>query len=309
MDERRVTDHLKVLGGDVVPAQDFDALRQRAALGLEKALGFVEAHGNELSKMRARILVEIEPVDSGLSFLVDRQAKDGSFAPLGEVFPGPLARDFAEFDAELEIVGSLEAVSVLSDWKRLYDEPCDGVVEYLCTAQRDDGGYGVPSAAPPDSLMRVFATGMLAGFLGRTRTARPEIMQAAGLYMNGFWSVDFIRQHGWPAVAAFAHYFTNVHDEEGEAALPWCSRELERGALVGEYNACQQLRILFYCEAEALPGVEFDTNALLDQLLNEQLEDGSCPAIVGRSDKPRERVATTLDAMMFMLRLCQARGQ
>ena len=304
-----MTDHLKVLGGDVVPSLDIDGLRERAALGLERALGFVEQHGSALSKLRAHIMVGIEPVSQGLACLADQQTPAGSVLNVGQVFSGPIARNLLAFDPEGEIRGTLEALSVLADWSHLYDAPCDRAVEFLYTAQQADGGYGDASEASVDSPERVFTTGMLAGFLGRTRSVRPETLTAAGLYMNRFWSVDYIRQNAWPSVASFTHYFTNVHDEESEAALPWCARELERGGLVGEYSASEQLRVLFYCEAEALPGVEFNTNALLDQLLNEQRDDGSCPAIVPAEDPAEERVGPTLDGMLFMLRLCRAGGQ
>jgi hypothetical protein len=63
------------------------------------------------------------------------------------------------------------------------------------------------------------------------------------------------------------------------------------------------LRALFYCEAQTLPGVEFDTFGLLDTLLDEQVADGG----FGRADDPVEgRIGPTLDAMMIILRLCRA---
>jgi hypothetical protein len=93
-----------------------------------------------------------------------------------------------------------------------------------------------------------------------------------------------------------------VFDEDSEQALPWCARELERGKIVGTYSAVEVLRVLSWCEASALPGVTFDTNLLLGEVLNEQLADGS----LGRADLLAEdRVASTLDAMSFVIRLCR----
>lgn len=294
---------MNILNQSATGAPELTALRERAAGVLESALDFVDAHGNALSRCRARILVELEPVDVGISLLSGDQAEDGSFRIDGQVIAAPYAQALLEWDPDGSIAGTLEAISVLSDWKRLHESCVDRAIEFLSKAQKQDGGWGpvatTPSVAQP---MGMFVTGCLAGFLGRTRSARPETLRAAGGYLAGFWSVETIRNHGWPAVAGFAHYFTNVFDEEAEAALPWCARELERGKLVGSYSAVDVLRVLSWCEASALPGVTFDTNALLAQMIDEQQADGS----IGRAEATAEgRVASTLDAMSFMIRLCR----
>lgn len=302
-----VSDRMNILSNATSRVPGISEVRERAAGALEAALGFIEAHGNEFAQLRARILVELEPLDRGLSSLSRHQVEDGSFRRIGQVFSAPLEGELQRWDPGGVILGTLEAVSVLSDWKQLHDPSGDRAIGFLRQAQRSDGGWGnLRSTTTEDDPMRVFVTGCLAGFLGRTRTARPEMLQAAGAYLGRFWSVDYIRSQGWPAVAAFAHYFTNVFDEDAEAAVPWCARELERGRRVGLYSAAEVLRVLFYCEASALPGVEFDTHALLVEVLNEQLEDGS----VGSAELPADgRVASTLDAMLFVLRLCRSGGQ
>ena len=82
--------------------------------------------------------------------------------------------------------------------------------------------------------------------------------------------------------------------------------QLQGGKRVGDYSAAEVLRVLFYCQASALPGVDFDTNGLLDELLKQQLGDGS----VGSPElEAPSRVAASLDAMLFMLRLCRSGGQ
>jgi hypothetical protein len=293
-------------GPDDVEVVGIDALRERAASGLETALGFVEEHGNAFARMRARVLVELEPLERGVELLASFQQPDGSFPGIGEVLMDPASSQVRRWDKQEEILGTLEALSVLSDWDHLF-EPCgDRAIEYLGQSQTPEGYWGGSAGTPDDSAVCVFVTGSIAGFLGRSRTVRPEILKAAGSYLGALWSVDFIRRHGWPATSGFAHYFTNVFDDEGEAALPWCARELDRGRRVGDYSAVQVLRVLFHCQASALPGVDFDTNSLLDQVLRDQLEDGS----VGSPELPREhRVASTLDAMLFMLRLCRSGGQ
>jgi hypothetical protein len=302
---------LNVLGSASDREQGIDGLRERAAGGLEAALAFVEEHGNELARLRARILVELEPLYRGVDLLSSYQRSNGSFPKLGQILPGPASSRLDLWDETGETVGTLEAISVLSDWEHLY-EPCgERAIEYLSQSQAEDGSWGGArvtevDAADGDSALGVFVTGCAAGFLGRSRTARPEVLSAAGAFLGGFWSVDFIRKHGWPAVAGFAHYFTNVFDEEGEAALPWCARELDRGRRVGDYSPQEVLRVLFYCQASALPGVDFDTNGLLDELLKQQQGDGS----VGSPEREASsRVASSLDAMLFMLRLCRSGGQ
>ena len=302
---------LNVLGSAGDREKAIDGLRGRAAAGLEAALGFVEEHGNELARLRARILVELEPLDRGLDLLSSNQRPNGSFPRVGQVLMGPAAKRLDRWDETGETVGTLEAISVLSDWEHLY-APCgDRAIVYLSQSQAEDGSWGGARVSPDevatgDSALAIFVTGCTAGFLGRSRTARPEVLSAAGAFLGGFWSVDFIRKHGWPAVAGFAHYFTNVFDEEGEAALPWCARELDRGRRVGDYSAVEVLRVLFYCQASALPGVDFDTNGLLDELLKQQLDDGS----VGSPElEASSRVASSLDAMLFMLRSFRSGGQ
>ncbi|MFT5442058.1 MAG: hypothetical protein ACI8W3_001100 [Myxococcota bacterium] len=299
-------DGLNVLGNGSPAIVGIDQLRDRSASALETALAFVEGSGDELARLRANVLVGVESADAGVAYLASQQQVDGSFASSGQVFPSALESVLRNWMPGDKIVGCLEAISVLGDWGRMY-EPCgDLLVDYLRGVQGEDGGWGIEPSDAVENPIRVFATGFLAGSLGRTRSARPETLTAAGAYVGGFWSVDYIRKHGWPAVAAYAHYFTNVLDEESEAALPWCARELERGKLTSEYSAADILRVLFYCEAEALPGVEFDSNALLDTLLNDQHVDGS----FGLPDSAAvRRVGSTLDAMLFMLRLCQSQGQ
>jgi len=298
-----VSDRMNVLNEATTREPDVSELRERAAGVLETALRFIELHGNQLSQCRARILVELEPVERGLSLLSSYQLDDGSFRPTGQVITAPYSEALNRWDPAGAVVGTLEAISVLSDWRRLYESCADRTIEFLGKAQRADGSWGGAGAtSAEDQPLSILATGCLAGFLGRTRSARPEILRAAGSYLGTLWSVETIRSQGWPAVAGFAHYFTNVFDDDAEAALPWCARELERGKIVGSHTAVEVLRVLSWCEASALPGVTFDTNLLLGEVLNEQHEDGG----IGRTETSAEgRVASTLDAMSFIIRLCR----
>ncbi|MDP6981308.1 MAG: hypothetical protein QF570_22330 [Myxococcota bacterium] len=284
------------------------ALRERAAGALEAAYGFVEREGHEFSRLRARILVQVEGVERGVEAIDEQVGAEGRPGRMGQVLPPMLEAlftDEAENDAT-RFTGTLEVLSVLADWGRLYEPAGDRIVAALLAAQEEDGSFGPANVAGEEPIGRVVATALTAGFLGRMRSARPEMLRGAGAFLAQHWSVDTIRGHGWPAVAGFAHYFTNVYDDEREAALPWCGRELERGWLAHEYTPADVMRVLFYCEASAIPGVSFDANALLTQLFDGQLDDGS----VGEpASQPAARVAGTLDAMHYILRVCNSPGQ
>ena len=107
-------------------------------------------------------------------------------------------------------------------------------------------------------------------------------------------------------VYSYALYYTNVHDENAEEALPWCGRELERGLAAGEHDAGKIVRTLLHCDASTLPGAEFDADGLLGVLLEEHAEDGGFEPAAG---EPAARVGSTLDAMLAILRLCRREAQ
>ena len=78
----------------------------------------------------------------------------------------------------------------MSDWKLLYAPCADRAIKFLGSAQGTDGSWGpAETSSAEDVAMRVFATGSLAGLLGRTRSSRPETLRAAGRYLSTQWSV------------------------------------------------------------------------------------------------------------------------
>ena len=107
------------------------------------------------------------------------------------------------------------------------------------------------------------------------------------------------------ALAAFAHFFTNVHHDLADEALQWCGRELERGFRTRQFDAIATLRVLLYCDADALPGLRIETEELLDLLLAEQSDDGGFyTACLGESAASQTRVAVTIESMRSLLALC-----
>ena len=284
------------------PVDPLEILRESAATSLEQALGFVQGEGDELARMRARILLETRPAGDGVELLETHQSPDGSFPRLGGVFPEALTTWLDSAGLAPELLGSLEALSILADWRNLYSPCAERVVTYLSSSQSSDGGWGSTDPTSLESSQRLFLSAMLAGFAGRTRSARPTTILAARDYISSRWSVERIRREGWPLVAAFCHYYTNVVDENADVALPWCGRELGRGLQAGEYSARETMRVLIYCDASALPGADFDIESLLTSLIEAQSPDGSHAP---DQPTPAGRIGPTLDAMLGLLRLCR----
>jgi hypothetical protein len=174
--------------------------------------------------------------------------------------------------------------------------------------QRQDGSWGRvdPTAteqAPAED--RLFATGMLAGYAMRTAFVRPEVVDWAGRFLGELWSPDRVEGGRLPSIAAFAHFFANGGQSDlADEGLQWCGRELERGFRTQRFEAVETLRVLFYCDARALPGATFDVVELLDGLLGEQAADGGFSAL--DPGGPPGRVAPTIDASMAIRSLCQA---
>lgn len=279
-----------------------DALREQAATSLERALGYVASCEDSFALLRAHVLLEATPVEEGIAALESRQQADGGFAPGGGVFS-------AEIEALLEtdavpspVRGALEAMAILSDWRVLYAPATERLVAHLAAIQNDDGSWGAAGDDAEPSSGQLFASGMIAGYLGRTRSARPATLQAVQPFLAAHWAVARIREAGWPLVAAYTHFYTNVPDDNAEVALPWCGRELERGYQAREYTARQTMRVLIDSDASALPGATFDVGDLLTRLLTEQAEDG---AFTANDFATSTRIGPTLDGMMATMRLCR----
>lgn len=280
-----------------------EARRERAATALERSLAFVDAEGSELSRLRARVLLQVRKPAEAVAALGELQTEDGAFRMLPDrCFPqlvdGPGAQD-----ADGEIAATLEALAVLGSLRALRADYVDRTVDFLIAAQQADGSWA--PARDSDSDTRLFTTGMIGGFLGRTRSVRPEVLAAAGRYIEAEWAPERVEGGAWTAVTAFAHFFTNVHHELADEALQWCGRELERGFRTHQFDAVATLRVLLYCDAAALPGLKLETEELLDLLLSQQNEDGGFwTSCLGRASAAESRVSATLDAMRATLALC-----
>jgi hypothetical protein len=284
---------------------DDSPLRQSAATALEQGLRFVEAHGDELARLRTHALLQAGPIERALAAVEARQQGDGSYAPLGLAAGG--APGLAEASADGlpdALLGTLEALITIGDLAARAAKSgasLQRAAEYLESAQLEDGSWGA-AASTPES--RIFATGMLAGYLGRTRIVRQGVLIDAGEFMGEVWHPDLIAGRSWPLLTSFGCFFCSVEHEESDAALQWIGRELEKGYRSRSYDANETLRSLLHCDAMAIPGTTLDPAEMLGALVDEQASDGGYAQLSG--NPPAGRVTPTIDAMLAMLRLCTA---
>jgi len=288
---------------DTLHGETEEALRERAADALEHALGFVDAHGGELARMRARVVLRAVPVEQLTGEIASRQLPDGSFTgPLAEV---SLASELDLCDPPVPeaLRATLGALAVLAEARALHTGCVEAAVGWASRMQRADGSWGGEAAT---SDAGIFATGMLGGYLGRTRVARPEPLARAGAFLAGLWSPERVEGGAWSVLTAFAHFFSNVpqnaaHDLADEL-LQWCGRELERGFRSHRFEALAVMRTLLDIDAAAMPGATLDTQEVLERLLAEQASDGGFAELV--PDGPVGRVGPTIDATRAILALC-----
>ena len=311
-------DEIIQIGGVDAPEPDdseaIRALRERAATALERGLGFIDDYGDGLARVRAREVLEAVPPAEVIERVAAHQREDGSFEPFGAVFSGARMAELREASLEAPLLGTLEALAVLADVRGLTNTHAERAIEYLMRVQRADGSWGHvdplrEAAAGADETRaraledRLFATAMLAGYALRTPYVRPESTAWAGRFLEGLWAPEQVEGGQLGRIAAFAHFFANGGAPEiADEALQWCGRELERGFRSHRFEAVEILRVLSYCDAQALPGATFDVVELLDRLLEEQAADGGFAAL--DPGGPPGRVAPTIDALMATRALC-----
>lgn len=301
MSERPVFLELGVQGGG--PPLDPDDLRERAATALEGASHFIEAHGDALARSRVASLLEAVPVAETVGCLAAMQQDDGSFGRLIEVSRDAEAAELQGWEVDERIVGTLQALSMLADLRQLVLPVVERAVAFASSLQLEDGSWGC-SAAPESAESRLVGTAMLTGVLGRTRAVRPDVLGRASAFVAERWAPERVEGARWGALAAFASFFANVHDERSDEALQWCGRELERGFRTRRFEALAVLRVLLTSDAVVLPGSQLTPPELLAALLAEQASDGGFAEL--ESAGVRARVEPTLDATLAILRLCAA---
>jgi len=301
---------------EAAPVEDVvEMLRRRSADALEAAYGFLKRQQDDWALLRAEVLCEARPASALADALAARQRPDGSFPVLTLVSGGGLgfpATTLESLDREgAAIVGSFEALLIAADAGMLHADWVEPTVRFLESRQRPDGAYRVARVADASdashessSEAEVFWTGMVAGMLGRLPIARPEGLEAAGAWLAERFSPEAVEHDGFPALCAYAHFFTNVAHDLADEALQWCGRALEKGFRSRHLEAVATLRVLLLCDAQAMPGATFDVGELLGRLLEEQAGDGGYAEL--SPGGPATRTTQTFDAMLAIVRLCAA---
>lgn len=277
-----------------------DLLRHRAASALEAGLGFIERHGDPLAVLRVHALLGARSVADCVEAIARHVDGSGAVASLGLATQGaPGLAELAADPGAAALVGPIEALIALADLGRLHVPCVEPIARRLGEIQQPDGSFGDPTSAPET---RIFATGLLAGHLARTRVARPEMLDRAGGFLASVWSPDRVSGRAWPELAAFAAWYSSTGDDLADEALQWIGRELQRGHQNGTYDAVHTVRVLLHCDASAVPGAALVPAALLASLLDEQGADGGFAELAIGPDTLR--VMPTLDAMLGAIRLC-----
>ncbi len=280
------------------PPPDRDALKERSASALERGYAFVRERGNDLDRLRVDVALRARPREDLIAELERRQRPDGSFERLTLDLSEALGFEDPERQVGAEITGTLDALALLGAERALFADVARRAEAFLRAEQNEDGSWGQPSAPADD---RVFATGMLAGFLGRTRFVRPEVLGRAGEFLGAHWSPERVEDGRWSTLDAFAHFFTNVAHDEADAALQWCGRELERGFRSARFDGLMTARVLLDCEASALPGFGVEPVEILLRMLDEQAGDGGFAELAGGGAPAR--VGATLDGLRAVIAL------
>ncbi len=287
-----------------------EALRLRAAESLERAYRFLETQPDSWALLRAQVLCEARPAADLARKLAERQTDDGHLPTTTLISGGALGFPPVEVDALSErdraFVGTLESMLIAGDAKTLHADWVEPAVRFVESCQAEDGAYRVPStgSGASDPKADVFWTGMTAGILGRTPVSKPAGLEAAGAFLAAQFSPDAVEHDGYASLLAYAHFYTNVPDEEADESLQWCGRALEKGFRSRTLDAVATLRVLLTCDAQALPGATFDAVELLERLMEEQAGDGGFAEL--SLGGPETRTTQTFDAMLGIVRLALA---
>ena len=245
-------------------------MNRATADAVQRAAAFVDAHGDGLARLRAAVLV----------------GRAGAADAIAQLAP-----------AESDPVALRGALEVCDDLRALGDPRVGPWAASLARTQAGDGGFAF--GLEPEA--RWFETGMIAGHLAKTRSARPALLLAAADFLAEHWTPDRVQGGSWRAIAAYAHCFANADHDESDAILQWCGRELGRAFVTRAFDAVRTARVLVYCDAHGLPGAQLAREDLVVALMTEQGADGGFSKWEG--ERARDAVTSTLDALVALRRL------
>ncbi len=242
--------------------------RAEVSAAMQRAAAFVESAGDEVAIGRALALIGTQPA----SVVVE------------------LLRDLG---SEPSVGWLLRMLGILADLRCTNAAPIERACACLAASQQSDGSWSDPESTADDE--RIFATGMIAGYLAKTPVVRQSTLASAADYLAARWSPDRVKGSAWEANVAYFHCFALVRHEQADAILQWCGRELERAFLTGVYDAVRTARVFALCKAHALPGSRLAVAELVARILDEQMDDGGYVSPSGSSRCAR--VSHTLDAL------------
>ncbi|MFP6578391.1 MAG: prenyltransferase/squalene oxidase repeat-containing protein [Myxococcota bacterium] len=277
-----------------------DALKLRAAESLERGHAFVERAGDDEARARARVILEAAKPEEVAALIEARQRSDGAF----EAQPGPrpevFARAIKAWVPSAGVLGCFEALSALAELGPLARESVGRAVDYLASAQNEDGSFG--GAAEADA--RLAGSALLGGLLARSRSARPEGLLRLSDFIAERWNPARVEGGETASLAGHASFFSNFQQEKSDEVLQWCGRELERGFRTRRLETATLLGILVRCDVGMLPAATLAPAELLERLLEEQSSDGGWGALEVAGEGAR--IEPTLWALRGAVRLCRS---
>src|SRR5262245_54826055 len=251
----------------------------------ERALGFVDAEGDELARRRAAALAGRASAARVVEELARVQLPEGDFGA------DPARAGDSSLDA------TRRALAALADLGAPHGAVAERAVGRLVRAQRPDGSFAPERDGSEGGAIE--ATGRIAGLLARAACAPSRRAEAAAEWLAARVAPERVQGFAWGPLAAYAAAFANVAHEASDAILQWCGRELERGWRAGAFGAAPTARVLLDCDAPSLPGSRLAFPELAAGLLLEQATDGGWSAGTGAAS----RVEATLDALAALARL------
>jgi hypothetical protein len=252
--------------------------------GVEKAIAraeaYLRAHAAPLDLVFLETLLRRREAGELLRELAARQDPRGALAPWRAGQPDARA-------ATLTALAWLDALGLLD-----HAVP-DAACAFLLGEQGDDGGFG---AADGDA--RVDATGLVAGFLAKSRAVRASRLRAAEQYLARAWSVERVQGPTYAPILGYVHFLSCCESDRADEILQWCGRELERGFRTHAFAAVDVARVFLRARSRALPGAQIDAGEVALALVTAQRDDGAWPAAHATSE-----VDATLEAVEALLRL------
>ncbi len=248
---------------------------------IAKAEAFLRAHAAPLDLVYLDTLLRRRDVRGLVAALAAQQRADGGFAPWR-------ADQRGAQEATLAALAVLDALGLLD-----HAVP-DAACAFLARTQDADGGFG----GGGDADSRVEQSGVLAGFLAKSRAVRESRLRAAEQFLTRHWSVERVQGPHYAPILGYVHFLASFDSEHADEILQWCGRELERGFRMQAFEPVDVARVFLRARSRALPGAQIEPSELALALLTAQQADSSWTAAYAACP-----IDATLEAVEALLRL------